>query len=125
VTELKVGTQLSEIWSKYVRWDSPIGWSVAVVAALGALAWPAGSTWLWVTFFLIAAGLCGSSYRERCGRVHCRITGPLFLVYAVYLTIVQLDLVPFIGNAWFLAAVLGTVALSFAAELIVGTTVRP
>jgi hypothetical protein len=53
---------------------------------LDALAWPAGSTCLWVTFLVIAA--------------------------------VQLDLVPFIGNAWFLAAVLGIVALSFVAELM-------
>ena len=118
-----MGTQLSERASKYVRWDSPIGWSVAAVAALGALVWPAGSTWLWVTFFLIAAGLCGSSYREQCGRVHCRITGPLFLLCAVYLATVQLNLVPFIGNTWFLAAIMGIVAFSFLAELVVVTTV--
>lgn len=118
-----MGRQLRGMASNLIRWDSPIGWSVAVVAALGALVWPAGSTWLWVTFFLIAAGLCGSSYREQCGRVHCRITGPLFLLCAVYLATVQLDLVPFVGNAWFLAGVLGTVALSFVAELIVGTRV--
>jgi hypothetical protein len=121
--EQSMGTQLSDIASRYIRWDSPIGWSVAAAAALGALAWPAGSTWLWVTFFLIAAGLCGSSYRERCGRVHCRITGPLFLLCAVYLATVQLNLMPFIGNTWFLVGVLGTVAFSFLAELVVGTTV--
>jgi hypothetical protein len=55
--------------------------------------------------------------------VHCRITSPLFLLCAVYPANVQLDLVPFIGNTWFLAAVVGIVALSFLAELIVGTNV--
>jgi hypothetical protein len=49
--------------------------------------------------------------------VHCRITAPLFVLCASYLAAVQLDLVPFIGNFWFLAAVTGTVALSFVAEL--------
>ena len=121
--EQSMGTQLSDIAFRYIRWDSPIGWSVAGAAALGALAWPAGSTSLWMTFFQIAAGLCGSSYRMRCGRVHCRITGPLFLLCAVYLATVQLNLVPFIGNTWFLVGVLGTVVLSFMAELVVGTTV--
>src|SRR5713226_1123888 len=112
-----MSAQFSRTASKYIKWDSPIGWSVALVAALGAVVWPTGSTWLWVVFFLVAAALCGSSYLERCGRVHCRITGPLFLLCAVYLAIVQQDLVPFIGNAWFLAAVMGAIALSFLAEL--------
>jgi hypothetical protein len=112
----------SKTGSRSIRWNSPIGWSVAFMVALGALVWPAASTWLWVTFFLIASGLSGNSYLERCGRVHCRISGPLFLLCAVYLATVQLGLVPFIGNAWFVAIALGVVALSFAAELIVGPT---
>ena len=109
--------------SRYITWNSPLGWSAALVAALGALVFPTASTWLWVVFFLIATALCGSSYLERCGRVHCRITGPFFLLCAVYLTIVQLSLVPFMGNTWFLVAVMGVIALSFLAELIVGTYV--
>lgn len=48
-----------------------------VVVALRALVWPASTTWLWVTFLLIATGLCGSSNLERCGRMHYRITAPL------------------------------------------------
>jgi hypothetical protein len=36
---------------------------------------------------------------------------------------VQTDLVPFIENTWFLAVAMGAVALSFVAELLVGTTV--
>lgn len=106
--------------SRYIRWNSPVGWSVAAMAALGAVLFPRATTWCWIAFFLIAAVLCGSSYRERCGRVHCRITSPLFLLCAGYLTLVQLDVVPFIGNAWFVAVVFGMVALSFVAEMIRG-----
>ena len=50
---------------------------LAVVVELRALAWSASTTWLWVTFLLIAAGLCGNSDLERCGRMHYRITDPL------------------------------------------------
>jgi hypothetical protein len=77
-----------------------------------------------VAFFPIAAAQCGSSYVERCGRVHCRITGPLFLLSAVYLTNAQLGLLPSIGNIGFLATVLDVVTLSFLAELIFGTYTR-
>jgi hypothetical protein len=90
------------------------------MAALGGVLFAHITTWCWVTFFLIAATLCGSSYVERCGRVHCRVTGPLFLLCASYLMLVQLDRLPFIGNGWFVALVMGTVVLSFLAELVFG-----
>jgi hypothetical protein len=111
-------------FSRYTRWNSPIGWSVAAVAAFSALIFPRATTWCWVAFFLIAATLCGSVYRERCGRVHCRITAPLFLLCACYLTLVELDRVPFIGNAWFVAVVAGTIMLAFLAEMIAGRQVQ-
>ncbi|MGI8687903.1 MAG: hypothetical protein ACR2M3_04915 [Thermomicrobiales bacterium] len=110
----------SKVRSRYIRWDSPVGWSSAAVAALGALLFPGVSTWLWVVFFLIAAALCSSSYIERCGRVHCRVTGPFFLLCAAYLALVELDLVPFMGNVGFVAIVMGVIALSFLAELAFG-----
>lgn len=115
-----VRTRFATLASRYIRWDSPVGWFAAAVAALGAVLFPRTATWWWVTFFLITAAMCGSSYFERCGRVHCRITGPLFLVCAGYLTLVQLDAMPFIGNGWFVALIFGTVALAFLAEAIVG-----
>lgn len=118
-----MGARLATIAARFIRWDSPVGWGVAGAAALGAWLFPAASTWCWVAFFLIAATLCGSSYRERCGRRHCRITGPLFLLAAGYLALVQMDLAPFVGNGWFTGVVLGTVALAFLAELVFGAYV--
>lgn len=110
--------------SRHIRWNSPIGWAVAALAALCGLLFPRVTTWCWVAFFLIAATLCGSSYRERCGRVHCRVTGPFFLLCAGYLVLVQVNVLPFIGNVSFVAVVFGVIALSFLAEIIIGPYVR-
>jgi len=63
------------------QWVAPLGWTVASVAALGAMLLPtspAVSTWLWVAFFLIAGTLCSSAYVRRCSRLHCYMTGPVF-----------------------------------------------
>src|SRR5215472_10850096 len=105
---------------------APLGWTVASVAALGALVLPASpavSTWLWVAFFAIAGTLCSSAYVRRCSRLHCYMTGPLFLLSAGYLSTVELRLVPFMGNTWFVVVVLGMTALAFLVEMICGKQV--
>ncbi len=116
--------QFSYMPLKYRQWIAPLGWTVASVAALGALLLPVGSTWLWVAFFLIAGTLCSSAFVRRCSRLHCYITGPLFLLSAFYLITVETSIVPFMGNTWFLVVVLGTVVLSFLAEMIFGKQVN-
>src|SRR5215467_3404951 len=118
--------QFSHIPLNYRQWVAPLGWTVASVAALGALVLPvspAASTWLWVAFFGLSGTLCSSAYVRRCSRLHCYMTGPLFLLSAFYLSTVELSLVPFMGNTWFLVVVLGTTALSFLAEMIFGKQV--
>lgn len=122
-----MSNQFSYTPLNYRQWVAPLGWTVASVAALGGLllqALPALSTWLWVAFFGLSGTLCSSAYVRRCSHFHCYITGPLFLLSAFYLSIVELSLVPFIGNTWFLVVVLGTTALSFLAEMIVGKQVH-
>jgi hypothetical protein len=124
--EERMSNQFSHLALTYRRWIAPLGWTVASVAALGALflpASPAVSTWLWVAFFLLAGTLCSSVYVRRCSRFHCYITGPLFLLSAFYLSTVELSLVPFMGNTWFLVVVLGTTALAFLVEMIFGKQV--
>ena len=60
-----MGIQLSEIASTYVRWVSPLGWSVAVAVGLGALVWSAGNTWLWVALRLPWAAWTYSFAKKR------------------------------------------------------------
>ncbi len=119
-----MSNQFSPMPLKYRQWIAPLGWTVASVAALGGLLLPVGSTWLWVAFFLIAGTLCSSAYVQRCSHLHCYITGPLFLLSAFYLVTVETSIVPFMGNTWFLVVVLGTVVLSFLAEMIFGKRVN-
>ena len=122
-----MSNQFAHLPLNYRQWVAPLGWTVASVAALGGLllqALPAVSTWLLVAFFGLSGALCSSAYVRRCSRLHCYITGPLFLLSAFYLSTVELSLVPFIGNTWFLVVVLGTTALSFLAEMIFGKQVN-
>ena len=119
--------QFAHLTLHYRQWVAPLGWIVASVAALGAVVLPASpavSTWLWVAFFAIAGTLCSRAYVRRCSRLHCYMTGPLFLLSAGYLSTVQLRLVPFLGNTWFVAVVLGTTALAFLAEMLFGKQVQ-
>ena len=122
-----MSNQFAHLPLSYRQWVAPLGWTVASVAALGALflpVSPAVSTWLWVVFFGLSGTLCSSAYVRRCSRLHCYMTGPLFLLSAFYLSTVELSLVPFMGNTWFLVVVLGTTALSFLAEMIFGKQVN-
>ena len=108
---------LSSRWRVFLLYWLP---AIAIVA-VGPLA--ISSRWrsvVW-TVALATMGMACIVNALRCGRVHCYLTGPFFLLCAVYLTSVQLGLVPFVGNAWFAAAVIGVIALSFLAGLIIGT----
>ena len=59
----------------------------------------------------------------RCGRVHCYIAGPFFLVMAVVTLLYGLGVVPLGGNGWNiigLTILVGAIALSCLPELFFG-----
>ncbi len=59
----------------------------------------------------------------RCGRVHCYITGPFFLVMAVVTLLYGLGVVPLGGNGWSLislAILIGAIVLCCVPELFFG-----
>lgn len=58
-------------------------WGVPVLVVLaGACAGPALRSVLWTPAFLIMGGACVYNARH-CGRLHCFVTGPLYLAAAV------------------------------------------
>ena len=68
-----------DLASRNVRW---LVWGVPIVVIiLGAFVGPILRTALWTPAFLVMGGACVYN-AAHCGRLHCYITGPLFLIAA-------------------------------------------
>ena len=94
--------------------------SAAMVAAiwaapgLRAVVWAAALVWMGTACLVNA---------RRCGRVHCRFTGPFFLVMALVVALHGLGAIPLgpRGWAWIgIATALGTAAIWILSERLMG-----
>jgi hypothetical protein len=88
--------------------------SVALFA--GQFLWPEGNIYLAPTLLACCDVFC-SLNAIRCGRVHCRITGPLCLLGAITLVLMSRGVLPLAGgafNAIFFSGVAGAFALEAA-----------
>jgi len=103
-----------------------IGWLVwgvpGALFALGA-AWDAARPWLWVPALAVAGSACVLNAR-RCGRLHCYLTGPLFLLAAAATVLDGLGVVALGRQPILLALVVGT-ALAYGLECARGKYVGP
>ena len=93
-------------------------WCLPTFALFLGLQWATARPWLWIPALLVMGVGCAVNAR-RCGRVHCYVTGPMFLLAAVYVALAEFGLVP-MHPGIFLLAVLGTAALACLAELPLG-----
>ena len=100
-----------------IAWGLP---SAAVVAAiwaapgLRAVVWAAALVWMGTACLINA---------RRCGRVHCRFTGPFFLVMAVVVALDGLGAISLGSRGWAwiaIAIVLGTAAIWILSERLWG-----
>lgn len=64
-------------------------WLPATVVLVGVFT-PAVRPWLWIPALLVMGGACLEN-AARCRRLHCRITGPLFLAGAAATALDVLD----------------------------------
>lgn len=71
------------------RWLFNVAWLAVAVGAF----WEAALYWLWIPAFLAAGAGCLWNIL-RCGRVHCFLTGPLYVAAAAYLGAARLGVVP-------------------------------
>ncbi|MCH7850763.1 MAG: hypothetical protein IH845_03930 [Nanoarchaeota archaeon] len=67
------------------------------------------NNYLYVLFFLITGSLCLYNYKN-CGRVHCKITGPLFIVIGV---LALLRVMNIVSVTWDLIWIFFWIALIF------------
>lgn len=78
---------------------------------------------LWTGAFLVMGSACVAN-AARCGRLHCFITGPLFLLAALASILVGLDVLA-LGWSWIGVGALGGTLVAYAVEWARGRYVRP
>ena len=93
-------------------------WCLPIVALIIGGSWSRMRAWLWIPALLVMGTGCLAN-AARCGRVHCYLTGPLFLLAAVYVALSEFHLAPMNPNT-FLATVVGLTILAYVAEFPLG-----
>ena len=99
-----------------------IGWLLwgvpAAALMVGSLVAPVPRMLLWTPAFVIAGVACVVN-AAHCGRVHCYITGPLYLLAALATVLVGTELVPWRWT-WIGCAVIGGTLLAYVPEWVRG-----
>jgi hypothetical protein len=72
-------------------------WYLPIAAVILGSSWPSMRAWLWIPAFLIMGIGCLVNAR-RCGRLHCYITGPAFVLAAIYVALAAASIVPMRSN---------------------------
>ena len=116
--EAPVRRDLVVDWRTYLlAWGIP---SAAVIA--GGFIGPPARTMVWITALLWMGSACLLNAR-RCGRTHCRITGPYYFILIGPVLLQGAGLVSFGSYAWWLlggAILLGGKAVWWASERVWG-----
>jgi len=110
---------LSSRWRVFVLYWLP---AIAIVVA-GAPAVSNGwRTVVWTIALVTMSGACIVN-ALRCGRVHCYITGPFFLVMALVALLYGIGILHLGGNGWnllVLITLIGAIALWYLPEMFWG-----
>jgi hypothetical protein len=94
-------------------------WWLPTCALFVGLSWREVRPWLWIPAFLVMGVACLVN-AARCGRLHCFVTGPAYLLAALYAALAAADLAP-MRPGTFLLVMLGITILAFLAERSLGT----
>jgi hypothetical protein len=93
-------------------------WYVPILLVLAGASWSRGRVWLWVPAFVVMGVGCLANV-VRCERIHCYVTGPLFLLAAVFVALSALGIVALHPDL-FLLVVFGACCLAHCAEIPLG-----
>src|SRR5262249_26316003 len=96
-----------------VLWGIP-----TLLLVFGGLVGPTLRMVLWMPALLIAGGACVFN-AARCGRVHCHITGPVYLSAAGATVLLGLDLAP-LQWSWIALWIVGGTVLAYIPEWMRG-----
>ena len=110
---------LSNPWRAFAVFWLP---AIAIVVAAGSEFSNNWRTIVWTVALCIMGAACIANAR-RCGRVHCFITGPFFLVMALVTLLYGLGVVPLGRNGWNLIGMIiliGAIVLCCLPEMFLG-----
>lgn len=74
-------------------WTSWLLWGLPIIALIVGGVWSAHLVWFWVPAFVVMGAACLVN-AARCGRTHCYVTGPLFLLAALWVLLSAWGIVP-------------------------------
>lgn len=97
----------------WVVWGIP-----TVLLVLGGFSGPGARTLLWPPALVVMGGGCVIN-AARCGRLHCYMTGPLYLIAAVATILLGLELVP-LQWSWIALWIVGGTVLAYIPEWVRG-----
>lgn len=99
-------------------WSALLFWCLPVIVLVAGDAWLPGRGWLWTGAFALAATGCLLN-ATRCGRTHCYVTGPLFVLAALWSLLSAVGVAPLHPNKvmW---VVIGVMVLAYLSELPFG-----
>ena len=114
-----VGCTTASRWRVFILYWLP---AIAIVAAGAPAISSAWRTVVW-TVALATMGVVCIVNALRCGRVHCYLTGPFFILIALVALSYGLDILRLGGNGWNLLgliALIGAIALWCLLEMFLG-----
>ncbi len=97
----------------WLLWGLP-----AAALILGSLVAPGPRMLLWTPAFAVAGVACVVN-AAHCGRVHCYVTGPLYLLAAIATLLAGMEFVP-LRSSWIGGAVVGGTILAYVPEWVRG-----
>jgi hypothetical protein len=104
------------------KWPGIVLWCLPTLALLAGFAWVTVRMLVWIPALLVMGIACVANAR-RCGRRHCYITGPIFLLAAIYAMLAEANIVSLRVNL-FAIILVGAAALGCFAEQIFGRYVN-
>ena len=112
---IHVGCQRADLVGRRVAW---LLWGVPSALLLLGLAWQSARPWLFTPSLAVAGCACLVN-AARCGRLHCFITGPLFLLGALVALLNAVGVVA-VDERALVAAVAASIAFGYGLEWACG-----
>src|SRR5262249_16343275 len=93
-------------------------WYIPAAAVLLGSFWAQGRPWIWTPAFAVMGVGCVAN-AKRCGRLHCYVTGPLYILAALSVALSKLGLVR-LNPGPFVLIVLGASCIAVSLEMPFG-----